>query len=406
MSFQRINTIFNAQSFNKKLHRIIKIFLGILSFALISFNLSLALADSLADCICSSQSNCYNITDETSFDSVPWNSLLPGDLIRIHFQPTPYQKSITINDSGSQAAPITICGIPDSEGNHPTLQGSGAGSNTSPVIDITTASNIVITGLRLTNGRRGIESDPWPGSDNIVIADNEIFNNGDSTPGDRNHGGGINIYGDNIRIEKNTIRDNFAGRSGGIFIRGTNNTISENLIQNNRGYHDHGGGLYINGSSNTIVSRNIIEGNVIGPFQGGGHGGGILIAESSDTALSFNIVRKNFAYAAGAGMWIDEASTATLDHELVYHNVSNRYGAGIGVDERYTLDPSHAVIISSTIAYNYSTQDQSWGYSSGNGLMCDTGSTAEVRNSIFYGNKRLSGCSNLQEYEIAIIDSQ
>ncbi|MCP3999896.1 MAG: hypothetical protein GY727_03200, partial [Gammaproteobacteria bacterium] len=357
-----------------------------------------------ASCECNAGGTCYDVTNDTSFDSVPWLNLSPGDTIRIHYRATPYQRNVSLDDSGTFENPITICGVADPDNNRPTISGSGTGPGGNPVIYIGGTSNIQIEGLILTQGRRGIESDAWPGSDNIVISNNEIFTNGDTTPEASNHGGGINIYGDDIHIVNNTVRNNFSGRSGGIFIRGTTNEIRGNLIQNNRGYHDHGGGLYINGSSDTTVAGNIIEGNVTGPFQGGGHGGGILIAESSNISLSYNTVRKNFAYAAGAGMWIDEASTATLDHELVYNNVSNRYGAGIGVDERYTLDPSHAVITNSTIAYNYSTQDRSYGYGSGNGLMCDTGSTAEVRNTIFYGNKRLTGCSDLQSYDLTGCD--
>ncbi len=343
------------------------------------------------DCECEGAGNCYNIYND--LNEVDFTNLSVGDTIRIHYNT--YTGHISLNDSGAEAHPIKICGVPGLNSARPTIQGTTTGAGGVAVIDIGDNSNIQIQGLILTNGRRGIESASWPGSDNIIISNNEIYNNGDNTPSSSNHGGGINIYGDNILIADNSIRDNFSGRSGGIFINGSNNELRGNLIQNNTGYHDHGGGLYINGSNNTIVTRNIIEGNVTGPYDGGGHGGGILTAGSLNTSFSYNIVRNNFAYGAGSGMWIDEASTATIDHELVYHNVSNRYGAGIGVDERYTLDPSHVVITNSTIAYNYSIQDRSYGYNSGNGLMCDTGSTAVVSNTIFYGNKRLTGCSNL-----------
>lgn len=51
----------------------------------------------------------------------------------------------------------------------------------------------------------GIESDAWPGSDNIVISNNEIFTNGDSTAEAGNHGGGINIYIETENLAKETM---------------------------------------------------------------------------------------------------------------------------------------------------------------------------------------------------------
>ena len=58
---------------------------------------------------------------------VPWRTLKPGDTVNIHYQPGGYHEIIHISQSGTQAKPITIQGVPDpATGALPTIDGNGA----------------------------------------------------------------------------------------------------------------------------------------------------------------------------------------------------------------------------------------------------------------------------------------
>ena len=59
---------------------------------------------------------------------VPWTKLGPGDSVRIHARPTAYKEKIVIMQSGSDSAPLVVCGIPDAAGNLPIIDGNGATS--------------------------------------------------------------------------------------------------------------------------------------------------------------------------------------------------------------------------------------------------------------------------------------
>ncbi|MBN1210443.1 MAG: polysaccharide-degrading enzyme [Myxococcaceae bacterium] len=100
---------------------------------------------------------------------VPWESLGPGDTVLIHARPTPYAEKWVIGRSGTQAAPITVRGVPDAQGNLPIIHGEGAttrsqlnywgeergiikiGGSNSPLD--TLPSHIVIEGLHLRRAR-------------------------------------------------------------------------------------------------------------------------------------------------------------------------------------------------------------------------------------------------------------
>ena len=61
-----------------------------------------------------------------SVGDVPWESLGPGDTVRIHWRPEPYREKIIIARSGTAAQPLRVCGVPGRNGTLPTLDGDGA----------------------------------------------------------------------------------------------------------------------------------------------------------------------------------------------------------------------------------------------------------------------------------------
>jgi MYXO-CTERM domain-containing protein len=160
---------------------------------------------------------------------VPWESLGPGDTVLIHARPTPYAEKWVIGRSGTQAAPITVRGVPDAQGNLPIVHGEGA----------TTRSQ-----LNYWNEERGI----------IKIG-------GSNTPADTLPSY-IVIEGLHLR----RARGNFTGRNGastynlnaaGVFIeKGAHIVVRSCILE------DNGNGLFIaNATSDVLVEGNSIYGN-------------------------------------------------------------------------------------------------------------------------------------------------
>ncbi len=61
-----------------------------------------------------------------SLDDVPWESLGPGDTVRIQWRPEPYRSRFQISGKGSAQSPIRVCGIKGENGQRPVIDGKGA----------------------------------------------------------------------------------------------------------------------------------------------------------------------------------------------------------------------------------------------------------------------------------------
>jgi hypothetical protein len=57
---------------------------------------------------------------------VPWETLQPGDTVLIHWRTEPYREKFVICRAGTEAAPITVRGVPGPAGALPMLDGDGA----------------------------------------------------------------------------------------------------------------------------------------------------------------------------------------------------------------------------------------------------------------------------------------
>lgn len=57
---------------------------------------------------------------------VPWESLEPGDTVRIFHRATPYHEKFAIARSGTLAQPIRVCGVPGPNGELPVISGRDA----------------------------------------------------------------------------------------------------------------------------------------------------------------------------------------------------------------------------------------------------------------------------------------
>ncbi len=57
---------------------------------------------------------------------VPWETLAPGDRVRIHWRAEPYREKWVINARGTAAEPIEVLGVPGPGGERPVIDGDGA----------------------------------------------------------------------------------------------------------------------------------------------------------------------------------------------------------------------------------------------------------------------------------------
>lgn len=57
---------------------------------------------------------------------VPWESLVAGDVVRIHWREEPYREKWVINCLGTEELPITISGVPGPDGQLPVIDGQDA----------------------------------------------------------------------------------------------------------------------------------------------------------------------------------------------------------------------------------------------------------------------------------------
>jgi len=164
---------------------------------------------------------------------VPWESLLPDDLVLIHWRSSPYREKWVIGRSGAPGAPITVRGVPGPNGERPVIDGNGA--LTRPALDYWNEDRGLIK-----VGGSSVPSDPMPG--HIVIEGLEVrsarppytFTDDSGSPG---------AYLDNaacIHVE-----------------RGENVTIRDCELQ------DCGNGLFVSSSDSHVSRRILVEGNYI-----------------------------------------------------------------------------------------------------------------------------------------------
>jgi hypothetical protein len=62
----------------------------------------------------------------TGIGDVPWHTLLPGDIVLIHWSPEPYREKWVLCRQGTELAPITVRGVPNEEGVRPVIEAAGA----------------------------------------------------------------------------------------------------------------------------------------------------------------------------------------------------------------------------------------------------------------------------------------
>ena len=164
---------------------------------------------------------------------VPWATLQPGDIVRIHWRPEPYREKWVICRQGTADQPITVTGVPGPNGELPVISG----------VNATTPANLNFWSEQrgvIKIGGANIPADTMPRF--IVIEGLEIRG----------------AHPDYQFTGRNNVVQNYASAASPIFIeKGENIIIRNNIIT------DGANGLFA-ASSDSAQSRNIlVEGNYI-----------------------------------------------------------------------------------------------------------------------------------------------
>lgn len=168
-----------------------------------------------------------------SIAQVPWATLQPGDTVLIYWRTAPYKEKWVICRQGTASQPITVRGVPNTNGDLPVIDGSGA----------TTPSNLnfwsEVRGV-IKIGGANVPADTTPKYITIENLD-------------------IRSAHPNYQFtDRNGALATYSSAASSIYVeKGENITIRNNII------HDSANGFFV-ASSDELASRNIlVEGNYI-----------------------------------------------------------------------------------------------------------------------------------------------
>jgi len=232
----------------------------------------------------------YNVGDGHPFSSigaVPWESLLPGDEVRIHHRPTPYREKWVIGRSGTAAQPIRVIGVPSALGERPIIDGANA--TTRQALDYWSEVRGIIK-----VGGSSIPADGIP--QYIEIAGLDI--RGAHQPATfTDDSGGVQAYSQNasaIFVEKGehiVIRDCvLQGCGNGLFIASSDDAVSRHILIES--CHILGNGNVGSGfehNAYTAAIDIVYQFNHFGPLLAGA-GGNNLKDRSAGLVVRYNCI--------------------------------------------------------------------------------------------------------------------
>jgi hypothetical protein len=191
--------------------------------------------------------------------------------------------------------------------------------------------------------------------------------------GDNENGGGIRCKDSSPSICNSIISDCFSrdGHGGGLYFDQSSAVINNCVIANNRTgsffINCFGGGLYCQYSDLTInyctISDNLRTDRGLGAYF-----------NHSDGSINHCLIVSNNAYGDyGGGLYL-KSSSPMLTNCLFLNNSVGEYGGGL------YLNSSSPILINCTLLGN------SCGWGNGDGIYCNAGSSAQITNSILWGD--------------------
>jgi hypothetical protein len=312
---------------------------------------------------------------------VPWESLIAGDVVNIHWRDTPYKNKWVINRQGTESEPIIVRGVPGPNGELPVIDGDGA--TTRQALDYWSETRGVIKfgGASIPSG---------DGAAHVIIENLEI-RSGRPPYSFTDDSGAVQNYPNNaaaIFVEKGdhiTIRNCALHDSGnGLFVSHQSSNV---LVDGNYIYDNGNVGSIYEHNSYTAAAGITFQFNHYGPLREG-CGGNNLKDRSAGLVVRYNWIEGGNRQLD----LVDAEDSVALQQDprygttYVYGNVliepdgsGNRqivhYGGDSGNTSAYrkgTLHFYHNTIISTrpgrTTLFRLSTDDE----------------TADCRNNIIY----------------------
>ena len=254
--------------------------------------------------------------------------------------------------------------------------------------------------------------------EDCIIADNEYYIGG----------GGIALTSSSptitdCEIKGNNIPGSYVAFGGGIYANASSPSIENCTIDNNEGYY--GGGIYCSYTSTPAITDSIINNN----YTASSHGGGIVARYAGCSITVTNcVVACNDANNNGGGLYIWDDASALIKKTIISGNRSGSAGGGIHNDGSAIIEQCHIIGnikggiysgMSSDLTVINCAISKNSGNSSGGGIFCYnasinnctftenqatsvgggiyvySGSTAEIVNSILWGNTDGTGSNQI-----------
>jgi len=250
--------------------------------------------------------------------SVPWESLGPGDVVRIHWRATPYKEKFVIGRQGTAAAPIVVSGVPGPAGELPVIDGNGA--TTRIQLDYASEGRGVI--------KIGSSSIPPDTTPKHIVIEKLVIQGARSTYGFTDDSGAAQTYSANastIYVEKGenvTVRDcELRDAGNGFFVASSDAVASRNILVERCYIHDNGNvgsifehNLYVAGIGMTFQE------NRLGPLAAGALGNNLKDRSAGLT------VRYNWIEGGNRQLdLVDGEDSSLIRNDPAYH-ASHVYG--------------------------------------------------------------------------------
>jgi hypothetical protein len=207
------------------------------------------------------------------------------------------------------------------------------------------------------------------GVGSVPIIEDNIFR---SNFADR-RGGAISLWQSQAVISRNLfINNGIPGRGGAISCEQSSPIITENLFEGNRS-NIYGGAIDCNTAASPTIARNTMRGNR------SISGGAIACYLNCSPLIEGNLIVANSA-DGGAGIYFANWCSPLVANNVILDNEALSGSAG-GL---FCTDRSTPLILNSTFVGNSALQ-------AGGAILCGSGSTAEIVNTILWDNTAAEG---------------
>lgn len=215
----------------------------------------------------------------------PWATLMPGDVVRIHWRAAPYREKWVIGRSGTAQAPIVVQGVLGPNGERPIVSGDGA----------VTPSPLNFTGEQRAVIKLGTANTPNADSVEHAVIENLDVRSAHPDYSFTNDSGMVQDYAANaaaiwIEIGSHlTIRNCIISDSGnGLFVSSAGDSVSRDIRIERNWIAGNGnvGSIYEHNAYTAAIGI-VYDGNRFGPLRAGA-GGNNLKDRSAGLVVRYN----------------------------------------------------------------------------------------------------------------------